>query len=750
MKEKLLLVLSFQLLALFGFSQSPQFSNVSLGTFTSSNAFPLSSTTSTRVQWLHRPADFATPITPGLITKIYLGSATAVASTTYTNLTVSLGELPIDTVTANFLPGLTQVYQQPTTVFTGIISGGWIEITLQTPFFYSGQQNLFLDVSQSGYTSGISMSQNSSTGARRTWGNNTTATGSGTGLVRFGFDLLPNQALNDAGISAILQPVNFCPNTFNDVRVRLRNYGKTPLTTVNINWTLNGIAQTPAFFSGYLDTLLGSGPKDTLLTLGNLLFTGTAPYQISAWTSLPNGFVDTVYFNDTSNRLVSPALAGTIGIGSGAGFNYATLSDFANALNSGGVCGPVVVNMDSASGPYSGQVSFNNIIGTSAINTITINGNGSVITAAPTTTNKAIISLANADYITFDRLRLIGTDLTNGFGFHLRNGSDYVTIQNCDINLSAITSTSTVNSGGIVSSSSTGGTTDDGNNANFLLIQNNTIRGGASGGPFYGIYLNGSGANGSLATNCRILNNNLVDFYGQGILLDKTDSCWVIGNSISKPTINLSTATTFYGVYSFGTNAAGVRIERNAIHSPFSGYSTSSSVAYGVWVGNDAPAVAPTLVANNVIYNINSTGTVYGIYNGGADNCRIIYNTISLNVLPSTGITRGFYQLTTATGISFLNNIISVTRGGSGAAHCIYLGTTTSTVSSNNNLYYTANGASVGFFTSSFSSFANWQTANSNAYDQASVFADPSFVSTGPLLVPNTGVGNNIGHRKPM
>ncbi len=743
--KKTLSVLVLLVLGLVGLkAQTPQFSNGGLGTFTSSNAFPLSSTTSTRVQWLHRPADFGAQITPGLITKIYLGSLSTVSSTTFTNLTVSIGETSIDTVTPTFITGLTQAYQAPSTVFNNITSGGWIEITLQTPIFYSGIQNLFVDVSQSGYTSGISMAQNSSTGPRRIWGNNAAATGAGTGLVRFGFDLLPNQAQHDAGISSILQPLNFCPNTFNNVNVRLRNYGKTPLTSVNINWTLNGLAQNPFFFTGYLDTLLGSGPKDTVLTLGNILFTGTNPYTISAWTTLPNGFADTVFFNDTAYRVVAPALAGTITVGTGAGFNYASLADMAAAMSAGGVCGPVLVNIDSASGPYFGQVNFNNIVGANATNTVTINGNGAVISAAPTTTNKAVISLSNADYFTFDRLRLVGTDINNGFGFHLRNGSDFVTIQNCDINLSAITSTSTLNSAGIVSSSSTAGTTDDGNNANFLTIQNNTIRGGASGGPFYGIYLNGSGSSGVTATNCKILNNNLVDFYGQGILLDKTDSCLVFGNSISKPTINTTTSTTFYGVYCFGANTAGVRIERNSIHSPFSGYPSSTSVAYGIWIGNDAVAAAPTLVANNVIYNINSTGTVYGLYNGSADHCRMVYNTVNLNVLPSSGITRGFYQLTTATGISFLNNIISVTRGGSGAAHCIYLGTTTSTVTSNNNLYFTANGASVGFFTSSFATLANWQTANSNAYDQNSVFTDPSFVGAGPLLIPNAGLGNNI------
>ncbi len=549
----------------------------------------------------------------------------------------------------------------------------------------------------------------------------------------------------DIGLTSLVSPTTFCGGLEN-VSVRINNFGTVQITSATVNWSMNGIPQAPAVFSGTLDTAGGTGSNNAVVSLGQFNFLPNTNYNLVAWTSNPNGFADTIFINDTISRSLRSSLAGTLTIGTGAGFDFPSLAAAASTLSQFGVCAPVTLNMDSASGPYTGQVSFANILGTNPTNTIIINGNGSIISSGTTTANRAIIGLNNADYITFNRLNIVGTDINGGFGFHLTGGSDFVTIQNCDINLSAITSTNSVTSGGVVSSASVTSSIDDGNNANYLTIQNNTIRGSASGGPYYGIYLNGSGTNGSAATNCQVINNTIRDFFAQGVVLDKTDSAKVIGNNISKPLNNQSTFTaTFYGVWVFGNTSAGIQIERNAIHNPFGGFSGSTSFAAGIFINVDAPFAAPTRVVNNVIYNMNGIGTTYGIQNTGGDNCQMYFNTINLNVVPSTGLTRGFFQTTLATGIDFRNNIVNVTRGGSGVAHCLYFNTTTSTITSNRNLLYTANGASVGFYSTSQATLANWQTVNSSAYDQNSVFTDPSFISsTGPLLIPNAGAANNI------
>src|SRR5689334_13799623 len=74
-------------------------------------------------------------------------------------------------------------------------------------------------------------------------------------------------------------------------------------------------------------------------------------------------------------------LSGTVTVNStqatGSG-NYQTFTALPSALGSQGVNGPLVVNVSN--GPYVEQPSFNAITGVSATNTITVNGNGCLIT----------------------------------------------------------------------------------------------------------------------------------------------------------------------------------------------------------------------------------------------------------------------------------------------------------------------------------------------------------------------------------
>src|SRR6185436_10481745 len=59
------------------------------------------------------------------------------------------------------------------------------------------------------------------------------------------------------------------------------------------------------------------------------------------------------------------------------GTNFQTFSAFATALNgTAGVNGPVVVDVVTGSGPYNEQVTFNQIVGMTSSNRVTINGNG--------------------------------------------------------------------------------------------------------------------------------------------------------------------------------------------------------------------------------------------------------------------------------------------------------------------------------------------------------------------------------------
>src|SRR5205085_2006966 len=94
----------------------------------------------------------------------------------------------------------------------------------------------------------------------------------------------------------------------------------------------------------------------------------------------------------------------------------------------------------------------------------------------------------------------------------------------------------------------------------------------------------------------------------------------------------------------------------------------------------------------------------------------------------TTGTLRG-YNVATATGSNskFINNIITINAGGSREKHGIYI-TSGANIISNNNAFYISPGlanAHVGYSSTNQTTLANWQTLNSKAYDQNSVFAAP-------------------------
>ena len=153
----------------------------------------------------------------------------------------------------------------------------------------------------------------------------------------------------------------------------------------------------------------------------------------------------------------SSSLSGTYTINSAlptSGTNFASFTDFALALNSGGVSASVIVNVEPNSGPYVEQVSFGQILNSSATNTITINGNGNTLQFVSTNTNeRATLKLNGSSYLTVNNLiiKALG-EITGEFGWAvwLTNGANYNTFDNCEFHAST-TSTSSNFAGFITS-----------------------------------------------------------------------------------------------------------------------------------------------------------------------------------------------------------------------------------------------------------------------------------------------------------
>ncbi|RZL15845.1 MAG: T9SS type A sorting domain-containing protein, partial [Hymenobacter sp.] len=417
------------------------------------------------------------------------------------------------------------------------------------------------------------------------------------------------------------------------------------------------------------------------------------------------------------------------------GTNFARFSEAADALNLNGVSGPVTIAVTG--GPYTEQFLLGQVAGTSATNTLVVNGGGSTIRFASTNSaQRAVVQLNGTDYTTISNLTIdatggTGASATYGYGVLLTNAADNDRIANNTINAD-ITTTSSGFAGIVVSGSATIAASS-GTSASRVLIEGNTVNGG-----YYGITLYGAGTTSLNMGN--IVRNNIVrDFYYYGISSAYQDGAQLIGNDVSRPL--RTNGSSFSGIESFGSSI-NLAIEKNRIHDTFAGNPASSNLVYGISLSNGAVS-ASNYVLNNVFYNLSGNGTQYAIYNSGSALTRIYNNTITSDDQASTSTytTYGIYN--TGATVDVANNVVSITRAGTGTKYGLYYSTATTT--SNYNDIYVPSG-NVGYYTTAFTTLANWQTANSNAFDANSLSVDPVFVGapTGNLL-PSNVLLNNAG-----
>ncbi len=534
-------------------------------------------------------------------------------------------------------------------------------------------------------------------------------------------------AANDAGILAIISPTSPVQPTVNQpIQVTIKNFGLSPLTSATITATITG-SSTQTITFNWTGNLANNQTANA--TLGNFTFPNGS-YTLNVCTSMPNGVTDANPGNDcfTTPIISCTALAGNYTINKGlptAGTNFASLTEAAQRLTSCGITGPVTFTVAANSGPYLEQLVLGSISGASATNTVTFEGSGNTISATPSAGTLGVVTLDGATYVKVNNFILtLDAAATTGWGVQFMNAADNNTISNNTINMPTnSTSTNFLGIGTGITYSTYG------NHTNHSKIQNNIINGG-----YYGIRMNGTSTT-VFSDGNEITGNQVKDPYYYGIYLYYSGDMLVEGNTINR--LGRTDGTTFYAMYQY--YSPSITFRKNRIHG------IGGSTIYGIYTSSsDATVGSENIFSNNLIYDLNNTGTTYAIYSVGTDGAFYYHNTINLDNANNTGTVRGVYQTTAASNVKFQNNIISIT-GGTGAKTGLYFGTTGSTITSNYNDIYVPVG-DVGYYGGAFTTLTNWQTANAGAYDQNSVSADPIFANpaTGDLQPTSVAV-NNIG-----
>ncbi|NDA62096.1 MAG: hypothetical protein EBX50_08640, partial [Chitinophagia bacterium] len=517
-----------------------------------------------------------------------------------------------------------------------------------------------------------------------------------------------NPVANDAAVSNIVSNPP-CTGVSN-FQVQVANYGTSTLTSATINWSVNGVSQTPFSWTGSLGQNVVSGP----VTVGTYNFIFGTNYTILASTSNPNGFTDGNTGNDQLSINAAPALGGTYTIGSGG--NYASFSAAIAALQTYGVCAPttfLVVN-----GTYFETLTIPQITGANATNTITfqsLSGDSSLVSLQGSSTN--VIFLNGADYIRFRKMTIqnVGSGRVIDFG----GTAQFNRIENCRI-IGFNTTTNSTSFALIFKGSA-------GTNETGTEIRNNVLQYGA-----YGIYWAGFSSS-PYESGMIVENNRIVDMNSYGIFIQYMDGA-IIRNNIIDLTNNAS--TNQYGIsaqYMYNSTrilANDVRVKN------YPGY---FQYLYG--------AVAQrALIANNFFNANHPTGnTIYGIYDYGSNYTDYIHNTVTTTNGSSIYATYTLYD-NYGSYKNYLNNIFRNNGPASTNNYCAYVYTGTSNVY-NYNDYWWPTGSSYIAYWSSYGTFAPaiWTTFRSTSYGGAnSVNIDPLFLSSTNLRHYNNSLNAGI------
>lgn len=311
-----------------------------------------------------------------------------------------------------------------------------------------------------------------------------------------------------------------------------------------------------------------------------------------------------------ASTLAMAQLSGTYTINSASstsGTNFKTFADLRSSLATNGISGAVTVNVVASSGPYLENVSFTAVSGASATNTITINGNGETIRNTSSSIGY-VIQMNGADYFTFNGLKIDAASTVTGTRcMHLYNGADNNTVKDCELIMSA--NTSTGNSTAYVAfTSSTTGNSAAAHGSNNTFDGNKMWNGGNDGkGPYYGVVDYRSSSFASTVGNNMYKNNEISDVYYYWFYMYYTNGVQVMNNKMHTNRSGASTSYGFYGYYNYTTSVAN-KFDNNDMYNM-----KPSGNAFAAYYYYSSGTASLKTTMNGNKFHDNSGNNVYGL-----------------------------------------------------------------------------------------------------------------------------------------
>lgn len=664
----------------------------------------------------------------GLIKSIGFKVSTENANVTMRDYTIKIGTTT-ENALSTWVDGLQEVYSDSITITkTPATTNVWKDMAFTTPFYYDGESNLVVEVCyNTNITTGKVKVYNSNTSFNSTivyhndntnacqYSGNPSATYSKRPNVKFGLDkygckseraalvveVQPAPAC-EVGLTRIVSPVagtTLMSGEIVPIEVEIKNFGTTPLDTLDLHCMVDGYEIPVSTWTGYL-------PQDSTTTC-----------SVSTYVSYTSGVTEIKVWlekdcdNEPSNDTVETNL--TICTGNTSGLTTITvdnedgdrrtdMSYVLDELTSSGICGPVQINVRP--GTYYGQINIPNIAGLSETNYIKFVGladdNSQVVLTYNTMSggDKHVLSLSDVENIHFENMTIQCSDTTADVSVLVENSKN-VSFRRMNF-VSPKTARSTMLS--ITN-------TDD------ILISENDFVGSA-------IQL----ATADSIRSLSVRNNNFFNFGVSGIRAYDVEDLTIEANHLSTDTSKLIV-----------TAIDLKRLTRaSSVMSNFIYLTKGTAVRTGISMKEvHAEQIQPAIIANNSISmigarNSSSSLAYIGIDIDSTDWLSLYYNTVYLE--PSKGNNTSSKCLSVGkvgSNIIVQNNNLD----NSGKGYAMYVQTpATHVVLSNNNNYYT-NGSKFVYWINDKSNLTLLQTANS--MDAQSVSIENSFKNDSVLAL---------------
>jgi parallel beta-helix repeat protein len=576
----------------------------------------------------------------------------------------------------NYIP-----YSNLTPVYSGTYrfnSKGWNSIDLQTPFDFDGHKNLVVVVekrtgkSSQVYFAGEETANNMSIcyyGGSPINISATPPSGGASSLYKqrsnIKISFLGNDT-NSAALTGIKSPLsgqNPVGQTFVDVT--FRNRGDSALTSLDINWSLNGELKTiqPHTWTGNL-------PWDFEHTeqLGDFLPRLKKADTVVVWISKPNGVSDATTFDDTLTVITYGCPVDISGHYPVGGDNeFKKLQDALDFFQKCNPTGDVILELESDTIKENWNFTTINSFMNGHKLTITSKKNHRDSVVLRPNSGTAIV-LGNTSNLTLEAITVDISHLTssNTYGIQFNNACSNIVINSCKIKASITATTSSIH---LIYKASNSGIVDN------IIITNNVLDGGYSGFAFAG----GTGTNaGQFGTNVVFDSNTVSNQYYYGLNPDYTAFKSVSYNTfLSRETAATSTWEALR-MYRSNGDVVGNRIQqRNTANI------TNPRGIYSYY--HNYYLIADTaLIANNEII-IHTTGAHDGIQ-ASYSRSKILHNSIHVR---GSGAARGIY----INEVGYYNVLVIKNNNiimGSAAAYPIYISSANNigNYNINNNNYY--------------------------------------------------------------